>query len=104
MINDYELYKGNQLVTFGTIRDIAEELGIEERTVRHYSTPSYIKRTKGDNGYRLYKKSKTPVYEFYRYGIKYTGTKKQIQEQTGLSDKTLYNYICTGKFKYIGEC
>ena len=43
--NEYALYRGDKLLAIGTAKEIAKELGITERVVRHYSSPAYIKRT-----------------------------------------------------------
>lgn len=43
-MKEYALYKGEICLAIGTIRQIARELKLKERTVRFYMTPSYIKR------------------------------------------------------------
>jgi hypothetical protein len=45
----YALYKGDNILTIGTIRELALYLGVKERTVMFYSTPTYRKRNKGNN-------------------------------------------------------
>lgn len=47
---DYALYKGDKFIMIGTIKEIAKCLGVSERTVHFYSTPTYMKRNK-DNHY-----------------------------------------------------
>lgn len=42
----YALYKGDELLTTGTLREIAKERGIAEKTLYHYSTPAYRRRGK----------------------------------------------------------
>ena len=41
--NEYALYKGNYLLSIGTIKEIADHLKIKEKTVHYYKTPSYKK-------------------------------------------------------------
>lgn len=38
---EYALYKGDKLLSIGTTKEIAEELGLKEGTIKHYQTPSY---------------------------------------------------------------
>lgn len=40
----YALYKGEELLSTGTIYEIAKEMNVEVRTIRFYSTPTYKKR------------------------------------------------------------
>lgn len=49
---EYALYKGEELITMGTKREIAEQLGVSPSTVGYYGTPVYARRT-SDNGRRL---------------------------------------------------
>lgn len=55
MTNEYALYKGNYLLSIGTIKEIADHLKIKEKTVHYYKTPSYKKRTSEEKGRRLVK-------------------------------------------------
>ena len=52
MRNEYALYKGDELLAIGTVREIADQIGVTEKTVFHYGTPTYKKRT-SDNSRRL---------------------------------------------------
>ena len=45
MVKEYALYKGDELLAFGTIKEISDQLKIKEKTLHYYKTPSYIKRT-----------------------------------------------------------
>lgn len=45
-MKEYALYKGDELLSIGTISEIAEEQNIKERTVKFYKTPIYEKRIK----------------------------------------------------------
>ena len=50
---EYALYKGEELLTIGTLDEIAKELGVKKRTVSYYGTKSHNKRSyakKGDLG------------------------------------------------------
>ena len=48
---EYALYKGDEFITLGTIKEIAKFLGVSERTVHFYSTPTYRKRNQKGNAY-----------------------------------------------------
>lgn len=41
---EYALYKGDELLMIGTIREIAKSQNVKERTLYFYKTPSYLKR------------------------------------------------------------
>ena len=43
---EYAMYKGDKLLAVGTSREIAKELGIKQKTVWWYLSPSYQKRRK----------------------------------------------------------
>ena len=45
----YALYKGDEFLNLGSIKFLAEWLGVKESTIRFYSSPIYRKRT-GDRG------------------------------------------------------
>ena len=40
----YALYKGDEFITIGTKKQLAEYLGVAVRTIGFYSTPTYQKR------------------------------------------------------------
>ena len=44
-MNEYALYKGDELLAMGTVREIAKQLGIREKTIRFYGSPSQEKRS-----------------------------------------------------------
>lgn len=46
---EYALYKGDDMLGIGTIKELAAELGIKESTVRYYMTPTYKKRSRSKN-------------------------------------------------------
>jgi len=46
----YAIYKGDEFIDLGTLKELGEKLGIAPNTVYFYSTPTYKKRIKGDNG------------------------------------------------------
>ena len=48
----FALYKGEDLLIIGSIKEIAEKLGIKEESVKFYATPTYKKRTT-ENARRL---------------------------------------------------
>lgn len=45
MAKEYALYKGDELLGVGTIKELAEELGIKPKSVRRYGHPDYKRRT-----------------------------------------------------------
>ena len=49
--NFYALYKGDEILAIGTKKELALYLGVKERTIHFYSTPTYRKRNKGGNSY-----------------------------------------------------
>lgn len=51
----YALYKGDDILTIGTIKELAKYLGVKEKTVYFYSTPTYRKRNKKGNNYIVIK-------------------------------------------------
>lgn len=51
-INEYALYKGEELMITGTIDEIANALNIKRESVKFYKTPTYKKRTT-ENARRL---------------------------------------------------
>ncbi|MGL5152755.1 MAG: MerR family transcriptional regulator [Clostridium sp.] len=44
LIREYALYKGEELLSFGTISEIAEEMGVKKDTIRYYKTPAYKRK------------------------------------------------------------
>lgn len=40
----YALYKGDDFLAVGTIKEIAEQMGVKESTVMCYKTPGHINR------------------------------------------------------------
>lgn len=46
----YALYKGDEFLCMGTIKEIAEKMGVSERTIRFYSSPVYQRRGRGEKG------------------------------------------------------
>ena len=41
---DYALYKGEKILSIGTIEEIAKELGVRKETIYFYKLPVYKKR------------------------------------------------------------
>ena len=48
MNEEYALYKGENLLSIGTISEIAREMDIKENTVKFYLYPSHMLRGKGE--------------------------------------------------------
>ncbi len=44
----YALYKGEDCLGIGTIKELAEQLNIKATTLRFYMTPTYKKRVKDE--------------------------------------------------------
>lgn len=54
MKKEYALYRGDEFIDLGTLRELSERLGKKPKTILCYGTPAYIRRTKdGMNGYIL---------------------------------------------------
>lgn len=43
-MKEYALYKGDDFITLGTIKEISKETGIKEATLKWYTYPTYKKR------------------------------------------------------------
>lgn len=52
-LKEYALYKGERILYTGTIKEIAEQQGVKEQTIRQYGTPKYRKRNKDPQKTRL---------------------------------------------------
>lgn len=50
---EYALYKGEELLAMGTIKEIAEATGAKESTIKFYNTPTHKKRTNEETARRL---------------------------------------------------
>lgn len=46
-LKEYALYKGDDFIMTSTMSEIAKHLGVEIKTARWYSMPSYYKRFTG---------------------------------------------------------
>ena len=44
---EYALYKDDELLAIGTMKEIAEQMGVKYRTIMYYKTPSQKRRNKG---------------------------------------------------------
>lgn len=44
---EFALYKGENFIRFGTKKQLAEFLGVKERTICFYRPPTYVSRTEG---------------------------------------------------------
>lgn len=49
----YALYKGDKLLGFGTTKELADQLGVKEKTIKFYNTKSYKKRSKNGKNRRI---------------------------------------------------
>jgi len=52
-MNEYAVYKGDEMLVLGTLEHCAKELNIKPENVLFYKTPTYLKRTTEETGRRL---------------------------------------------------
>ncbi|KMY32021.1 hypothetical protein ACZ11_07575 [Lysinibacillus xylanilyticus] len=52
-MNEYALYKGEQMVAVGTVYEIAEERGVKPKTIQFYGSGTYQRRSKSKVNNRL---------------------------------------------------
>ena len=48
-MKEYALYKGDEFLQIGTIKELAEYLNVKPKTIQFYASPTYQKRNKGNN-------------------------------------------------------
>ena len=48
-MKEYALYKGEQCLAIGTIKEIAEKMQVKYRTIYFYTMPTYKRRCKKSN-------------------------------------------------------
>lgn len=46
-LSEYAYYKGEELITIGTLEELCEKFKVKKRTILFYSTPTYQKRGLG---------------------------------------------------------
>lgn len=46
-MKEYAVYKGEDILAIGTVKEISKALNVKQETVRFWATPSYAKRIKG---------------------------------------------------------
>ena len=51
-MKEYALYKGEECLAIGTIKELAKRLKVKERTIYFYTTPTYKKRVKAGKNRR----------------------------------------------------
>ncbi|MGT2802968.1 hypothetical protein Javan253_0026 [Streptococcus phage Javan253] len=51
----YALYKGDNFIADGTVKEIAQAIGVKPSTVQFYASPCYARRTSEKKGLRLIK-------------------------------------------------
>ena len=52
-IKEYALYKGDELIGTGTVKELADKFGVKPSTIAYYHTPTYGNRTSESKGRRL---------------------------------------------------
>ena len=50
---EYALYKGEELLGMGTIRELAGRFNVKITTLYYYRTPTHLRRTSNEHGRRL---------------------------------------------------
>lgn len=92
MAKGYALYKGEKLLTIGTVKEIAKEMGVSGTTIRKYKNPSYIERTKdSSSAMRLVELRKE--YALYKGDdLLSIGTLTEISEDMGVKIDSLLYY------------
>lgn len=53
MKKEYALYKGEECLAIGTIKEIAEQMNVQYRTIYFYTMPTYKKRCKKGKNRRV---------------------------------------------------
>ena len=48
MAKEYALYKGEELLGIGTIKELAKQMGVKDHTIRYFQTPQYKRRGRGE--------------------------------------------------------
>ncbi|MBD8521509.1 helix-turn-helix transcriptional regulator [Lysinibacillus fusiformis] len=52
-MKEYALYKGDQMVAIGTVKEIAEERGVKPNTIRFYMSGAYQRCSESEVNNRL---------------------------------------------------
>lgn len=52
-MQEFALYKGDEMLSVGTIKEIADEMGVREGTIRFYQHPTYQQRAKEPRNRRV---------------------------------------------------
>lgn len=52
---EYALYKGDELLAIGTLKELSDKFNVKKETIKFYSSPSYLKRRKNSKSgnYRI---------------------------------------------------
>ena len=53
MVKVYALYKGEECLGIGTLKELAKELNVQYKTMRFYTTPTYKRRVKKGKNRRV---------------------------------------------------
>ncbi len=62
---EYALYKGNECLGIGTIKELAQKFNVKEKTISFYSSPAYLKRREKSrlNNYKVAVKIESDIDE-----------------------------------------
>lgn len=50
---EYALYKGDELLDMGTVKELARQFNVKIETIHYYNTPTYKRRTNPNRARRL---------------------------------------------------
>ena len=57
----FALYHGDNILTIGTIKELAKYLNVKDRTIKFYSTPTYRKSGKFSLASRTFRRILLPM-------------------------------------------
>lgn len=52
-MNEYALYKGDEFLAVGTVREIAEQTGLHPDTIYYYGSSTYKKRSNNSENRKI---------------------------------------------------
>lgn len=92
MAKEYALYKGDELLSVGTAKELAKEMGVGVTTIRHYGTKAYAERMKGCVAPRRLVELETEYALYKGDELLSVGTLEEISYQMGVSEDSLSFY------------
>ena len=52
-MKEYALYKGEELLAIGTLKELAKRFKVKPKTLLFYQSPTYLKRREKGKNYRV---------------------------------------------------